>query len=114
MTRPGQPDSAAACADLIDRGVLPEVARALVMRLAGANNLLRFTYTVPVFMSLTGPSDDYSALARETLRWLRKHRYLPEPSRCRWCGCELNPNTPVVVQVDGLPCAKCAKERGVS
>jgi hypothetical protein len=114
LTRPDQPDAVAACADLIDRGVPEGVAADLVMQLAGADRLTRLGITARIFSTLAGPSDNASALAEEAQRWLRKHGYLPQPLRCRWCGKELNAHSRVVVQVDGTACEKCSKSRGVS
>lgn len=108
-----QPSSAEACADLVSRGIPENVAADLVMRLAGAsNNMLRLGMVSKVLSSLAGPSDDPSSVASEAARWLRKHNYLSEPVRCRWCGQEASVNDRVFVRIDGVTCDKCSKSRG--
>lgn len=102
-------DAAGACADLISRGIPPDVASETVMRLTGLSGVMRLAHVAPLlFVTAPGTTHDDCA------RWLRRYGYLPEPTRCRWCGSELHARSHVAVQVDGIACAKCALSRGVS
>jgi len=71
-------DAAGALDDLIQRGVPEQLARQELMRLAGAPHMMRFAIARRL-MPDGGTVDDVG-------NWLRRFGYLPDPTRCRWCG----------------------------
>lgn len=108
------PDASGAFADLVQRGLPPDVARVEVQRLAGADKLVRMGIAARLFLALSPQPVLVRDLADDVGRWLRQYGYLPEPTRCRWCGGELTARSHVAVMVDGIACARCALRRGVS
>jgi hypothetical protein len=71
-------DAAGALADLVRRGLPEQLAKDELMHLAGAPHMMRYAIARRVLPDI-GTVDDVG-------NWLRRFGYLPDPTRCRWCG----------------------------
>jgi len=107
-------DAAGLRDELVRRGVPADTASTIVAGLAARPHMLRLSAVLPVLAVLADVGATSSEVADDAARMLRTHGYLPEPTRCRWCGVELHARSHVAVLVDGIACARCALSRGVS